>query len=75
MPHPALGDPLVWSCETDIRPIAYAEEFASAARRLLIPQLEDEAPAPWIESARKHANVASPNLREALEQLREPGRT
>jgi pimeloyl-ACP methyl ester carboxylesterase len=51
-------DPLVARCERDVRPTDYAAAFATAARKLLVPEVPD-AP-PWLRVAAEHATHAQP---------------
>jgi pimeloyl-ACP methyl ester carboxylesterase len=65
-------DPLVFSCDCDIRPVDYAEEFARNATRLLIPlPTADYGPVPWLEAAARCAGEApkAADLAEALRAL------
>lgn len=59
----APPDPMVVRCERDLRPVYYAEEFARAARRLLIPSPaaphEREPMPPWLEAAARQPSAAS----------------
>jgi pimeloyl-ACP methyl ester carboxylesterase len=63
-------DPAARRLERDVRPADYAQEFARAARRLLLA--EDGAPRPpWWEAARASpsAEPAPPELSRALVRL------
>jgi pimeloyl-ACP methyl ester carboxylesterase len=65
-------DPLVFSCECDIRPADYAEEFARRATRLLVPlPAAAYGPAPWLEVAARCAGEAptASDLGDALRAL------
>jgi pimeloyl-ACP methyl ester carboxylesterase len=74
-PGPASNeatDPLVFSCECDIRPVDYAEEFARRATRLLVSlPAAAYGPAAWLEVAARCAGEAPPaaDLGEALRAL------
>lgn len=63
-------DPMVRALEFDVRPIYYAEEFASAARRLLFVEDAETRP-PWWQAARQ-SSAAEPinaDLGRALSYL------
>lgn len=63
-------DPLVFSCDCDIRPVDYAEEFARHATRLLVPlPAADYGPVPWLEAVARCAGEA-PKARDLGEALR-----
>ena len=64
-------DPLVFSCECDIRPVDYAEEFARRVRRLFVPlRAAAYGPAPWLEAVTRYAAEApATTLAEALRTL------
>ena len=67
----AAPDPLVVACEQDIRPPDYAEEFARAARRLLLAGAPNDARPPWWQAARHSpsAEAAPDDPVAALRQL------
>lgn len=46
LPSPGEGDPLAHPCAVDIRPVDYAQAFATAARALLVARGVEPAP-PW----------------------------
>jgi len=46
-----LTDPWVYYCETDLRPVDYAADFARASARLLLSDTVEAAP-PWWEQIR-----------------------
>jgi pimeloyl-ACP methyl ester carboxylesterase len=57
----AACDPMVAWCDTDVRPVAYAEAFAAAARRLVLA--EDGGPRPpWWRALAAVPGVARTTL-------------
>ena len=69
-------DPLVVVCEKDVRPPDYAEEFARAARRLLLAGSAGDPRPPWWEAVRRGAaaEAAPPDPAPGLRQLaKHPG--
>ena len=70
-------DPLVFSCECDIRPVDYAEEFARRVKHLLVPlPASAYGPVPWLETAASCAAEApaEADLAQALRALASHGR-
>ncbi len=67
------SDPLLMQLESDIRPVDYAEAFASRARRILLVEDDDERPAWWraIAGSAAAKAVSLRDLTDALAQLAE----
>ncbi len=76
VPRTARGhgvcDPMVRALEHDVRPIDYVEQFACAARRLLLVEDGDTRP-PWWEAVRRSpsAETMRAELPAALARLAE----
>ncbi len=52
-------DPFVFTCECDVRPVDYAEEFARSTRRLLVAvPVAESRRTPWLDAAMRCADGA-----------------
>ncbi|MBI3786034.1 MAG: alpha/beta hydrolase [Deltaproteobacteria bacterium] len=63
-------DPMVRLLEMDVRPVDYVQQFAVAARSLMLVE-DGSARPPWWEATRRHAgrDLEASELEQALAQL------